>query len=170
MKRKIENISETNLENNLPLLKKKLLTKEIDFIRVRDILLFRDQKDPARDLCEENLQFLKNPEIEEFIEKNEEYLDTYDRFLSVTEFHVGQRLAIKNNPTAIDHFEQALKLSKSESWSSYIKGTILYMKGLEIPVELITGVKEEQNAKILQNFNKGLKNRGCQSYTDDYFN
>jgi hypothetical protein len=152
-------------------LKSDLLSGKLTFKDVRDKLFELDQQTESRDAAKENLNFLYDPEIVDLINSNPDYVDKYQSFLSLTEFHVAQELAIENKNNSLDHFKKALENSEKDSWSAYIEGTIFYMEGKIIPDEIITKAKvmSERNAKILLNFNLGLKKRGNILYEEDYF-
>jgi hypothetical protein len=154
-------------------LKNGLLDGSLSLEKVRNKLVELDQATPTRDAADKNLQFLKDPQIVEYINQHPEMTEGYNRFLSFTEFHVAQRLTLDNPIEAINHFKMALEnarvtQSDGESWASYIQGTLLYMEGKEIPEELIAKAEQSKNAQILKNFNKGLKARGFPSYLEDY--
>lgn len=168
----MENLK-NKFENNIySYLKRKFLNGELNFLEVRDKLLELDQENLDREGSDKNLDFLRDPEIFNLFSESKESLSVYHRFLSFTEFHIGQRLAMRKIEDAISHFKESFKnaiLGESdESWCSYIEGNILYMEGNQIPDSLIEKVKEEQNKNILINFNKGLKERGFPDYELDY--
>ena len=118
----------------------------------------------------ENLEFLNDPQVIEYIEKNPSEAQDYFSFLSFTEFHVAQNLAGSNE--SIKHFESALfhakKTEIDEDWLAYIEGTILYLHNKSIPDEIIEKTSVSGNDRILRNFNHGLKERGSSSYLEDY--
>ncbi|MFW5853398.1 MAG: hypothetical protein ACOCU8_02095 [Patescibacteria group bacterium] len=154
-------------------LKEKLFSDSISLEEVRDRLMEWDQATSARDASDENLVFLLDPQIVEYINQHPEAREWYHRFLSFTEFHVAQRLA-SNNQTdkAIKHFRKALENAQinqlDEGWAAYVEGSLLYMEGKEIPEELIEKAESSRNAQILRNLNEGLKERGTPSYVEDY--
>ncbi len=155
-------------------LKQMLLEKNISFEDVRNKLLELDQNDIYRTAAESNLDFLTDPEILKYIENSSDIdKEFYHNFLSLTEFHVGQRLVEESKDVALNHFKNALDSSEkckdqSCSWTNYIKGTICYLEGNKIDEEIICAIEESNNANILQNFNHGLKTRGYPSYMEDY--
>lgn len=161
-------INQESQENPYISLKKKLLRKEISLIEIRNQLLKMDQKTPTHEAAESNLEFLKDPDIVEFVNSQPDALDNYKRFLSFTEFHIAQLHASENNTDALGHFRSALDSSLDQNWSAYIQGTILYIQGKEIPEELILGTENEKNIQVLRNLNAGLKSRGNPSYREDY--
>ncbi len=155
------------------LLKSGLLDGSLSLEKVRDRLVELDQATPTRDAADENLQFLKDPQIVDYVNQHPDATEGYNHFLSFTEFHVAQRLTLDNPIEAISYFKMALEdaratQSDSESWSAYVKGTLLYMEGKEIPEELIAKAEQSKNAQILRSFNRGLKLRGFPSYLEDY--
>lgn len=153
-------------------LKNNLLSRLISLEEMRDKLIEYDQSTSSHDASDENLVFLYDPQIVEYISQHPEAQKEYYGFLSFTEFHVAQRLASSNSTEAIKHFKKAsehAQVSQSdESWEAYLKGTILYMEGKKIPEELIKKAKFSRNVQILRNFNAGLKERGTPSYIEDY--
>lgn len=153
-------------------LKKRFLNGQINFFKVRDRLLELDQDTLDRENSDKNLDFLCDPEILNLVSESKESLIAYYKFLSFTQFHVGQRLAVKNLEDVVSYFQQSLKNAKlggsDESWCSYVEGTIIYIKGSQIPDSVIEKVKEYQNKNILINLNRGLLERGFPDYSKDY--
>lgn len=151
-------------------LKSDLLNGKSTFNDVRNKLFELDQETKSRDAAKENLNFLYDSEVVNFVNSNPDYVAGYESFLSLTEFHVAQELAIENEDDSLDYFKKALKNSKNDSWSAYIEGTILYMEGKMIPENIIRKAEiiGERNAQILRNFNLGLGERGHPSYVEDY--
>lgn len=138
-------------------------------------LLGLDQATTTRDAADYNLKFLQDVEITAFVEAHPEVQEGYYKFLSLTEIHVAQRLAFSGQDTALDHFKATLaagELANQEDWGvAYIEGTILYMQGKKIPDEIIERAREaprDRNIQILENFNKGLAERGFPSYSEDF--
>jgi hypothetical protein len=158
--------------NKYDTLKQKLFSGSISLEETKNLLMEWDQETYSRDASDENLKFLNDPKITEYINQNPEEKEGYHNFLSFTEFHVAQRLTSSNPTEAIEHFKKALENAQmdqsDESWVAYIQGSILYLEGKEIPEELIKKAEQSTNAQILRNFNKGLKERGSPSYMDDY--
>ncbi len=155
-------------------LKQMLIDKKINFENVRDKLLELDQNDIYRTTSESNLDFLLDPEVIKYVESSSDSdKNIYHNFLSLTEFHVGQRVVEDSKEVAINHFKNALSSyekcnEQSCSWSNYIKGTICYLEGNKIDEEIIYSIDEFANASILENLNHGLKTRGYPSYMEDY--
>lgn len=166
-----ENLGESEVDV-YKTLKDNVLNGSLSFSELRDRLLELDQKTPSRDACLTNLEFLKDSDIYGIVLKSPETADEYKKFLSFTEFHVAQKLAHENDQNSIFHFQEALKAAEdsgNEGWIAYIKGTLLYMEGKEIPEELIKKSSESgRNSDILRNLNEGLKHRGKPSHTEDY--
>ncbi len=150
-------------------LKEGLLNGSTSLEEVRNALLELDQSTPSRDAAEENLYFLYDPQIVEYINQHPEALSGYRIFLSFTEFHVAQRLTSRNPNDAIEHFNKALACASSDkSWAAYVEGSLLYMGGKKIPEELIVRVQQPRNVQILRNLNAGLEKRGTVFYEEDY--
>jgi hypothetical protein len=170
---KLEQTSNQENNNKYESLKEELSEGSISFEDVRDRLLKLDQSTPSRDASEENLNFLRDPQVVALIQKKTEFLEEYQGFVSFTEFHVAQRLMMNDSQDGIEHFKKALESAQmdtrfGESWAAYVEGTLLYLEGKEIPEEIIVKVVESRNAEILSNFNRGLKKRGTPLYEEDY--
>lgn len=165
----INNESEGNRYDSL---KEGLFRGSISLEEIRDRLMEWDQATSSRDASDENLVFLYDPQIIEYVNQHPESREGYHGFLSFTEFHVAQRLASSNPMDAIEHFRKALEkapvVQSDGSWVAYVEGSLLYMEGKKIPEKLIEKVESFRNAQILRNFNKGLKERGAPSYMEDY--
>ncbi len=169
------NAEEESRNHEYSLFKKSLLSGSLSFDELIDKLFALDQSTPARDASENNLRLMKDPEVVDWVNSHPEILDSYYVFLSLTEFHVGQRLAVAGSDETLDHFKEALRFasfdSGGESWAAYVEGTILYMQAEQIPEALIIKAEQEgRNGQILRNFNKGLAKRGFASYLEDYSN
>ncbi|OGN27554.1 MAG: hypothetical protein A3A33_05030 [Candidatus Yanofskybacteria bacterium RIFCSPLOWO2_01_FULL_49_25] len=154
-------------------LKEGLLNGSVSLEEVRNKLIGLDQSTLPRDASVENLNFLYDPQIVDFLNQQQpEVVEGYGRLLSFTEFHVAQSLVANNPQGAVDHFRKALESVRADqsvgSWTAYIEGTLLYMEGKEIPDDLIARVVEPRNLEILKNFNAGLRERGTPSYEKDY--
>lgn len=164
--------SNEDKKNKYDSLKGDLFNGSISLEEARDKLMEWDQLTSSRDASDENLVFLRDPQIVEYINQHPEAQDKYHGFLSFTEFHVAQRIASNNPVEAIEHFRKALESAKvdksNDSWAAYVEGSLLYLEGKEIPEELIRKVESSRNAQILRNFNAGLKERGAPSYVEDY--
>ncbi len=108
------------VKNKYESLKEGLFNGSISLEEVRDKLMEWDQSTPSRDASDENLAFLRDSQIVEYVAQHPEAQEGYHNFLSFTEFHVGQRVA-SNNPTeAIGHFKKSLESARidqsDESW------------------------------------------------------
>jgi hypothetical protein len=164
--------SRENVENKYVSLKEALLNGSVSIDEVRKNLMVLDQSTTTRDASEENLNFMLDPDIMDYVAKHPETSSVYHDFLSFTEFHVAQRYALDSSPEATDHFRKALEnaqISKAhKSWAAYVESTLLYIQGQEIPEELILKAELPRNMQILKNFNMGLKERGAPSYKEDY--
>ena len=156
-------------------IKNDLLSGDLPVSDFRDKLLKLDQSDFSRIKSIHNLEILKDPEVVNFIfsKNDKEIEDSYKKLLSFTEFHVGQiELTNKNNNGAL-HIKEALKLAEEtngdDRWINYLKGTVCYLNGAKIPEEILEMVKDSNNNhKILESFNSGLKERGYPNYSVDY--
>lgn len=155
-------------------LRDSLFNGSVTLGEVLDMLLKLDQSSGTRDASDENLKFLLEPEIIEYVDTHPDFREEYHNLLSLTEFHVAQRMVSNNPAEAIKHFKKSLESAKfdqsDESWSAYVEATIMYMEGREIPEELIAKAEQSKNALILRNFNLGIKERGSPSYMEDYGN
>jgi hypothetical protein len=105
-------------------LKEKLLTGQITVEAFRDQLVLWDQETSSREASEENLVLLNDPQIKEYIEQHTETRRGYFNLLSLTEFHVAQRLAKLNQVEAVIHLRKALEYSlngySDKSWTSVL--------------------------------------------------
>lgn len=159
-------------KNQYDSLKEGLFNGSVSLEEVRDKLMEWDQSTPSRDASDENLKFLRDPQVVQYISQHPEAQEGYHGFLSFTEFHVAQRIAASNPTEAIEHFRKALESARvdqsDDSWAAYVEGSLLYMEGKEIPEDLIGKAESSRNAQILRNFNAGLKERGAPSYMEDY--
>lgn len=159
-------------ENKYHILKSSFLNGNLSFEEVRNKLLDFDQETNEREASDDNLSFLKDPEIYNLVSKSEDDLNAYHGFLSLTEFHIGQRLAFQNSEEAITFLQNSLNSAETgkmdEGWISYIKGTLIYSTGKEIPQDVIEKVDNETNKNILEKLNQGLKERGFPDYKLDY--
>lgn len=155
-------------KNKYDSLKKGLFNGSISLEEVRDKLMEWDQSTPSRDASDENLMFLHDPQIVDYIAQHPETKEGYHNFLSFTEFHVAQRIASSNPTEATEHFRKALESAQVDHWAAYVEGSLLYMEGKEIPEELIEKAESSRNSQILRNFNAGLRERGAPSYMEDY--
>ncbi len=159
-------------ENDYKDLKGKLLRGDFSFTAVSEKLMEFDQLLPTRDAADENLKFLYDPEIVNYIHEHPEVNQEYKSILGFTEFHVAQRLGVSGSAEAGEHFKKSLENTDEgdEGWRAYVEGSVLYSEGKEIPEQLIevAGKLGKRNADILRNFNAGLKERGHASYLEDY--
>ncbi len=155
-------------------IKNDLLSGILSIHDFRGKLLELDQSDCSRVRSINNLEILKDREVINFIfsKNDKETEDSYKKFLSFTEFHVGQIELINKNNNGIIHIKEALKLaeeSDDDRWISYLKGTVFYLEGKEISEEILDSVKDlDNNYKILKSFNAGLRERGYPDYSIDY--
>lgn len=156
-------------------IKDDLLSERISFASFRDKLIELDQSDSSRTKSIDNLELLKDEDVTNFIfSKNDPELEKrYRNLLSFTEFHVGQIKLSDKDKEGVAHIKEALNLAeKSEAdsrWINYLKGTYLYLNNQEISVDILDGAKDMgNNSKILESFNKGLKERGYPDYSADY--
>lgn len=83
-------------------------------------------------------------------------------------FHNGQELAKTGDiEAAITMMEQSQKTNDPE-WSSYIAGTIAYLRGDLAGVQKLIELSGE-SAVILKRLAKGLADRGTVDYKADYY-
>lgn len=167
--------TQENQENQYVTLKRGLLSGALSLVEVKDTLLGLDQATLSRDASEDNLRFLRDPEVVAYVAtRSPKEIAGYHSLLSFTEFHIGQRTALNNQEEAIEHFERALESAKmegapDEEWSAYIEGTLLYLNGVKIPEEIFAKIESRNNIAFLQRLNAGLQKRGIPSYASDYF-
>lgn len=158
--------------NRYTTLKEGLLNGTISPEAVRDELIALDQQTLSRTASDENLAFVYDPEIVAYIENRQELQEKYHQLVSFTEFHVAQRLAFHNSQDAVDHFQKALeyaqRIPSNDSWTAYVRGSLMYAEGKIIPDDLIAAVTQSNNAQVLRNLNAGLLHRGSPFYSEDY--
>ena len=156
-------------------IKNDLLSGILSIHDFRGKLLELDQSDCSRVRSINNLEILKDREVINFIfsKNDKETEDSYKKFLSFTEFHVGQIKLMDKNIEGLDHVKKALDLAEEagddDRWINYLKGTCLYLNNQKIPTDIIDGVDLGNNHKILEAFNAGLKERGHPDYFLDYY-
>jgi len=156
-------------------IKDDLLSESISFASFRDKLIELDQSDSSRTKSIDNLELLKDEDVTNFIfSKNDLELEKkYKNLLSFTEFHVGQIKLSNKGEDGVVHIKEALNLAEESEadnrWINYLKGTYLYLNNQEIPEDILDGAKDMgNNSRILESFNKGLKERGYPDYLVDY--
>lgn len=151
-------------------LRKNAMQNKISPKKFLDGLFKLDQKSADREAAEKNIKILRKPEVAKFLKSDKKILPYYAKFLSLTEFHLGQRRADKNkHKLAYKHFwnsYQAIKKYPGE-WASYVKATLFYLQRKQISEKLIKECNPG-NRPILKNFNSGLKERGGPSYMKDF--
>ena len=172
-------MEQTNESRELPTegdykdLKGKLLAGDLSFDLINKKLMEFDQATPTRDAADENIKFLYDPELLQYIQEHPETTGSYKDILGFTEFHVAQRLAIAGSiEEAVKHFKKSLEnaADNNKAWQAYVEGSIMYGEGKEIPLSTIETARglSQRNADILQHFNAGLSERGKPSYLEDY--
>ncbi len=154
-------------------LKRRYLGGLINFCEVKERLYELDQADIYKAVAELNLEFLYDKDIITFVSsRNDQDKEEYNNILSLTEFHVGQKLVADYQEIAVEHFRKALESSLlcpcNIDWSNYLTGTITYLEGERIDEYLIDSIEDSNNANTLRNFNNGIRSRGYPSYMEDY--
>jgi hypothetical protein len=100
-------------KNEYQILKEGLLNGNISPKEVSKRLIELDQSTPSRDAAKDNLKFLQDQQVIDFINQwHPEIINDYHRLLSFFEFHVAQQLAGDNSKGAIKHFENAFENAK----------------------------------------------------------
>lgn len=153
-------------------MRKNFLSGTISLPELRDKLLSFDQETSGREASEKNLAFLLDKNIVFHIQSHyPEFIKSYYDFLSFTEFHVAQIKAIDAEDSALLYFKNSLASAENGSsdikWISYVRGTILYLEGKEIPQNIL-GNTSGRNREVLHHFNEGLRLRGNPLYPEDY--
>ena len=111
-------------------LKSRLFDGSLSFDQVYDELLKFDQSIPTRDAADENIKFLYDPELEQYVQGHPEMEVMYKNILTLTEFHVAQRLAWDGSEGAVEHFRKALESAEpGTDWAAYVEGSLLYGEG-----------------------------------------
>jgi hypothetical protein len=161
-------------------LKQKFLSGQMGPAEFRNALLELDQSTPDRKQSLENLKLLEDEAVVSFIEQqSQEIQNGYYRFLSFTQFHVGQYVACEQRDqekalgyfkATLDSFEKAgVDEDYTEEWGIYIKGTIAYFKNdLEALKECHSLISTGKNGPVLHVLIQGIEKRGTPSYIEDY--
>jgi len=169
-------VSEEKINNEEYLkIKDDLLSGELSLREFREKIIELDQSNIFRTKSISNLELLRDPEVVNFIfSKNDlEAESYYKKLLSLTEFHAGQVELNNKENKGVVHIKEALRIAEESDddsrWINYLKGTVFYLNGQEIPEEILEEVKDsDNNYKILKSFNRGLKERGYPEYLVDY--
>lgn len=143
---------------------------------VRLKLLEADQSDNTHEAANENLEFLEDEDVENFISTQSlEIQESYFRFLGFTQWHIAQNLMFEDkNVEGLELFKKSvqnsLKGKGEESWIAYGKGTIAYLeKDIERLRENIFSVTtSEKNKVILERMLRTLESGVEPDYKTDY--
>lgn len=158
-------------ENSLESLSKDLVTGEISPDNFLDKVLELDQADPERKSSLQAADILSQSEIVEAFQEIEERTKFYS-IRSLTFFHKAQIRLSKGEVDVKDDFERALHDSlevgsQDEDWANYIRATIAYLDSDLGSLRELSG-KINLNKSLVQNFVKGLEERGHPDYLADY--
>ena len=177
---KFKSASTNELSEEYAVLKKRLISGELDPDSFRKILIQADQNTNDRAASEDNYLLLKDPEIKIYL-TNSEFEDGYYILLSFTAFHCAQRIAIKGEDLDLAKklFVEALSLKQKVSFYSeedlaYLKATIAYLSG---SVESVERLKlkinpdgpMKVNIGVLDRLIDGLRKYSKPNYRRDYF-
>lgn len=158
-------------ESDLEGLRKGLISKEINPSYFLDSVLELDQSDSERKSSLQATEILSQPEVIEVFQDAEERTRFYS-IRSLTFFHKAQIRLSKGETDVKDDLERALQDSEEvgpqdEDWANYVRATIAY---LDNNLEALRDLAEKinLNKSLVQNFVKGLEERGHPDYLSDY--
>lgn len=157
-------------------LKSELLSGARDLAEIKTILKDADQETPTHDAAPDNLTFLTDPDIEQFMtSQSEDIQRVYNQFLSFTEWHVGQQKIFNGDIDAgIEFLKQSLEHDyKGHAFMKNIahkRGTLAYFNHDIATLEDSIAQQEDgdKNKTILIHLLEGLKERGYPDYLVDY--
>ncbi len=158
-------------ENSLVSLSKTFIAGEISPDHFLDKVLELDQADPGRKSSLQAAEILSQTEIVEAFQGIEVRTKFYS-IRSLTFFHKAQIRLSKGETDVKGDLEIALQDSEEvglqdEDWSNYIRATIAY---LDSDLDSLKELSEKMrlNKSLVQNFVKGLEERGHPDYMEDY--
>ncbi|MDB5265277.1 MAG: hypothetical protein JWN64_848 [Parcubacteria group bacterium] len=158
-------------ENSLENLSKTFAAGGISPDNFLDKVLELDQADRERKSSLLAAEILSQPEIVEAFQETQDRTKFYS-IRSLTFFHKAQIRLSKGEADVKDDFERALHDSlevgpQNEDWANYIRATIAYLDG---DLDSLRGLSEKihLNKSLVQNFVKGLEERGHPDYLADY--
>lgn len=172
--------STNELSEEYTVLKKRLISGELDPTKFREILLQADQSTADRAASEDNYLLLKDPEIESFFNTSE-FRDAYYLTLGFTILHCAQRAAMREEglDTIRKLFTESLSQKQKSSTSTeedmaYLKATIAYLSGNverveELKLKIDPNGPMKVNIEVLNRLIDGLKKYGQPNYKRDYF-
>ncbi len=157
-------------------LKSELLSGARDLGEIKDILKDVDQETPTHDAAPDNLGFLTDPEIVQFMAtQSEDIQRAYNQFLSFTEWHIGQQKIFTGDvESGIELLKQSLEHDyKGQAFLKNIahkRGTLAYFEHDIATLEDSIAQQEDgdKNKTILIHLLEGLKERGIPDYFVDY--
>ncbi len=164
----LENLDYTELKSGL-------LTGTIDPISVFQELLRLDQQTGEHEACVENIRFLEDQQVKEFIDTvSEETKKKYYQILSLSELHYAQNLLFEGKAQlGLGYFKRSLEHEyKSQAFPEnilYRRGTIAYLESdTSVLEDSISELEPSRNKAILENMRSGLAERGHPDYVADY--
>ena len=139
-----------------------------------DKIMKLDQSTPNRVDAAGNLSILKNKKIEKIFRRSSLKKEYYN-LLSLTYFHMGQKIADRDNKKALYYFKLSLKASnrlgfnKHTQWKKYIKGTIAYLNYDKNKLKkILIFLEGGRNKNIIKHFLERLEKEGNIEYKKDY--
>ena len=117
--------------------------------------------------CFENIKLLEDPDIRSILVEKQE--GAYLNILSITYFHMGRGIAVKdeNDAEAIGYFRKALEVAQKrisdnafnvQEWIPYIQGTISFLENnVQQLEEYAEAVTDEANKRVLNKLIVWLK-------------
>ena len=158
-------------------LKTELLSGKVSAEKVLARLTELDQSSLDRGYSTSNLKFLQDADILDLVDSSPNNRPGYYGFLSFTQVHVAQGMLSQNKiPEGVRLFEKAYDNAvavgnpSNEDWRIYLRGTLLYLSGNTMGLEVcIRNIKSPNNKEVLERFLQGLQTRGTANYKKDYF-
>lgn len=156
-------------------LKERLLSGASTSQEFLDEIFKLDQSSASRTEAEANAALLADPEVKKCLERDEEARAEYYNALSLSHFHIGQRLLLSDPAAALPELEAARDAAQNiqdeayADWLRYIQATIAYSRQ-DIPaLEVFYGEMDEgSNKEVVGRLLQGLREQGGVDYRRDY--
>jgi hypothetical protein len=139
-------------------------------------LLNADQSTPTHEAASENVSFLEDEEIKNFIHtQSREIQETYFRFLGFSQWHIAQNLMFEDKEQeGLELFKKSVANSISgnaeDQWIAYGQGTIAYLESDIVALRSALAVETilPKNKVILERMLARLEKGEKQDYKLDY--
>ena len=157
-------------------LKADLFNGSRELKEIKEILKAKDQETLTHEAAPDNLVFLTDEEIVQFMSTQPEDIQQgYKQFLSFTEWHVGQQKIFSGDMEAgVALFKKSLEHDK-EGYAfptnmAHKAGTLAYFDGDIAGLEHAISQIEDghTNKNVLIRLLNGLRERGAPDYVTDY--